>query len=130
MCCPGGDHLVGIHVRRCAGSGLEHVERELLVPIAVRDLEGRQVNGMGDLCIKQPEAGVHFGGNGLDEPQRADEIAGKADPAHGKVLDGTGGLGAVEGGAGDGHFAHAVAFDAGGAHKVLRRIVLKPRRSD
>ena len=37
----GGDHLVRVHVRRGARAGLEDVDRELIVELAVRDPVGR-----------------------------------------------------------------------------------------
>ena len=46
----GGDHLVGVHVRRGARPGLEHVDRELVVPLALGDLVGRGRDRLG-ACV-------------------------------------------------------------------------------
>ena len=67
-----GDHLVRVHVRARAGAGLEDVDRELVVVLAVRD----RVAGGGDplrlVRIEQPELGVRPRRGGLDpaEPAR------------------------------------------------------------
>ena len=60
------DHLVGVHVRRGAGAGLEDVDRELVVQLA----GGDAVGGLGDpgclVGVEQAELAVHARGGGLD----------------------------------------------------------------
>ena len=51
------DHLVGVHVRRRAGSGLEHVDRELGVVLA----GGDRVAGGDDLCGQRGVEEAEFG---------------------------------------------------------------------
>ena len=64
--------LVGVHVRRGPGAGLEDVDRELIVQLARSD----PVAGLGDalrlVVVQQTELCVHPRGGGLDasEPAR------------------------------------------------------------
>ena len=90
------DHLVGVHVRRGAGAGLEDVDRELVVELAGRD----PVAGGGDplrlLRVEQPELGVDARRRGLDPPEpardrRRDRLAGDRE-----VVDRLRGLAAPE----------------------------------
>ena len=61
-----GDHLVGVHVRRRARPGLEHVDGEVVVPGARRHLGGRVVDGRRDVGGEHLQATVHDGRRALD----------------------------------------------------------------
>ena len=50
------DDLVDVHVRRGAGPGLEDVDGELVVVLAVRDLTGRRRDGTGAVARRAPRA--------------------------------------------------------------------------
>ena len=55
----GGDHLVGVHVRRRSGSGLEHVDGELVVVVTMRQPRRQRVAiAAAMLGVEQPEIGV------------------------------------------------------------------------
>ena len=80
-----GDHLVGVHVRRGARAGLEHVDRELRVVLARRDLGARPARsrrgaGLGE----QAQLAVDGGGGALDarEPVH-DRHAARSHPRSG-----------------------------------------------
>jgi hypothetical protein len=48
------DHLVGVHVRRGAGPGLEDVDRELVVVLPARDLVGCGGDALRQRGVEQP----------------------------------------------------------------------------
>ncbi len=90
------DHLVRVHVRRCARAGLEDVDRELVVELARSDPVCRRGDPLSLVAVEQPEVGVHPCRRGLDaaEPARngrRDRLA-----RDGKVLDRLAGLHAPE----------------------------------
>src|ERR671923_885160 len=66
------DDLVGVHVRRRPRTGLEDVDRELVVELA----GGDAVTGLGDalrlVLVEEAELRIHARGRGLDpaEPPR------------------------------------------------------------
>ena len=68
----GRHDLVRVHVRARAGSGLEDVDRELVVELARSDPIPCGRDAIGELAIEQLEVGVRTGGGGLDpsEPAR------------------------------------------------------------
>ena len=91
-----GDDLVGVHVRRGARAGLEDVDRELVVVLAVGDLVGRGGDALGDVAVEQAEPGVGARRRALDAPQpvhdrQPDALAGDLE-----VPDRLGGLSAPE----------------------------------
>ncbi len=67
-----GDHLVRVHVRARARAGLEDVDRELVVVLALGDRIAGGGNPLRLLGIEQPERGVRPSRSGLDpaEPAR------------------------------------------------------------
>src|SRR6516165_2344312 len=73
-----GDYLIGIHVGRGTGAGLENVHYELSVPFAFDDL----LSGLLD-CLRNPprqktQTFVSSRGMLLDHPQCPNENSGKA----------------------------------------------------
>ena len=67
-----GDDLVRVHVRRRARAGLEDVDRELVVELAVGDATPAPEIRSAFSASSRPELGVHARGGGLDpaEPPR------------------------------------------------------------
>ena len=106
--CAVGDHLVGVHVGRGAGAGLEDVDDELVVVPAVGYLGRGLADGVGEVLVEQTEIGVDLGRRELDLADSANEGTWKAKIADGEVLDGPHGLCAVVGIRGDLELAHGV----------------------
>ncbi len=79
-----GDHLVGVHVRRGAGAGLEDVDRELVVQLAAGDAVGGGSDPVGLVAVEQAEVGVHVGGGALDPAEPARDRGGDRPPETGK----------------------------------------------
>ena len=76
---PVGDDLVGVHVRRCPGAALDHVDDEMRMPLAVDDLLAGPDDGVGDVVREQAERPVRPGGGHLDLGQGDDEVGEVAD---------------------------------------------------
>ncbi len=103
----GRDHLVRVHVARRAGAGLEHVDRELVVPVAPGHLGRGVVDRLGQIVGEHPQLGVDHRGAALDRGQRPDQLV--VDP-----LAGDRGVGHLALALGPGRhpdLAHRVAFD-------------------
>ena len=118
---PVGDHLVGVGVGRRARPGLEDVQHEMVVVLAVRDLLGRLDNGVSDRWIEDAEVHIGLGGGQLDQPQRPYELPGKAQVADGEVQNRPHGRRAVKSVGGDFHLTHGIAFDA--SYRSSHRLV-------
>src|SRR5207237_374846 len=82
-----GDDLVGIHVEADAGSGLEDVNHEFLVPLAVGNFSGGGDDGVGTLVVNECEFFVSERGRLLDEAEGADERGMRAHAADRVVFD-------------------------------------------
>ena len=113
-----GQHLVGVHVVRRAGAGLIDVDHELIAELpAEHFVRGRddRVRPSG----RQPiELSVRLGGGALDQDGRADEAAGRGQPADLEILSRARRLHAVVGVGGNVEVAEWIAFDAKGTWKV------------
>jgi len=107
-----GDDLVGVHVGRSAGAGLENIQDELAVPLAINDLLGRLDNGGGQFRFEIAQLLIGQCGVFLNQPQRSDKPARKTQFADGKILDRTGGLRAVISGCGNLHRSHGIGLTA------------------
>jgi hypothetical protein len=68
------DHLVGVHVRLGARSGLPDDERKLVVVHAARDLARRLLDRLAQLGVERALAGIDPGRRLLDEAQRVDDL--------------------------------------------------------
>ena len=66
-----GDDLVGVGVGGGAGAGLEDVEDEVVVEVAVDDLLGGGVDGAAEGGVEEAELDVGIGGGLLDEAEGA-----------------------------------------------------------
>ena len=106
------DHLVRIHVRRRAAPGLEHVEWEVGVQLALHDLLAGLDDCLSDLRIEEAELHVRLGRRHLDQAERIEEAPTEADPADREVFDGPLRLGAPVGLFGDFQFTQEVLLDA------------------
>ena len=82
-------------------------------------LDCRQVDRIRDVRVEQPQAGVHLGGDGLDEAEGADECAGESDAAYREVLDGPLGLRPVERVLRDLYVAEGIFFYPKFGHKAV-----------
>ena len=78
-----GDHLVCVHIGRCAGTGLEDIDNELVVVPAVCDLRCRLTDGVGKVLVEQSEIGVDLGRRELDLADSLNEGTWKAEIAYG-----------------------------------------------
>ncbi len=107
----GGDDLVGVHVGRRAGAGLEHVDREVLIVGARGDLIGGGGDRLGSLGVQHPEPTVDPGRRGLQQTERPDLGALQAPAGDREVLHGSLRLRPVKGVGGNPHLAHRVVFD-------------------
>ena len=108
----GREDLVRVHVGGGTGARLEDVDREVLVPAAVRHLVGRLLHRLGDVLVEDPELGVDLrGGHGLDPGQCLDVGALQALAGDGEVLHGTLRLGPPLGVGGDPYLTHGVVLD-------------------
>ena len=69
-----GDHLVGVHVRGRSRAGLEGIDRELVVVLALGDLVAGTGDALGEVGVQQAQLGVHARGRGLDAPEPVDDL--------------------------------------------------------
>src|SRR5262249_12689383 len=72
------DHLVRVHVRRRARAGLEDVDRELVVELAVGDARSRVRDPLRLVRVEQSELRVDERRGGLDATEPARD--GRGDP--------------------------------------------------
>ncbi len=107
-----GDHLVGVHVGAGARTGLEDVDRKLVVVAAVGDFGGRGDDRVGLLRGQQPEVLVDLRARALQQAQGADLGALQPAARDRKVLDRALGLRAPQRFCGDADLAHGVVLDA------------------
>ena len=107
----GGDHLVGVGVRRSSRASLEDVEYELVVEGAVHHLVCGLANGAADLGIDEAELGGDGRRRPLEQAKGTDEPAAEPLAGDREVVDGTLGRCPVVGIDGNLHLAHRVTFD-------------------
>jgi len=69
-----GNHLVSVHVGRCASSALDDVHHELLVQPAGPDFFRGRNNGIGARCVEQRKFAVALCCRQFDRSERPDEI--------------------------------------------------------
>ncbi len=107
-----GDDLVGVHVGRGPGTGLEDVDDEVRVESAVHDFAGGLFDGVGNVLFKPAELLVDLSGRELDQAQRTNESARKPAIADREVQHGALRLSPVVCGGWDLHRPHGIPFDA------------------
>ena len=91
-----GDHLVGVHVRGGAGAGLEDIDRELVVVLALGDCGARRGDPLGQLGVEEAQLGVGLRRCGLDAAEPADHRHRHPLARDREVVDGLGRLAAPE----------------------------------
>lgn len=111
-----GDDLVGVHVRRGAGSALDDADGELVVEFAGFDLFAGRVDEVRALVIERSDLGVGPGCGLFDAGEGADEVGIDGDGAagDGEVLVRTGRVHSPVRGVGDLEAADRVGLGAGG----------------
>src|SRR5690606_20168568 len=110
--CQVRQHLVHVHVRRGARTGLVHVDRELPVVLAGDDLVGGLGDRVGDVAVESAEVLVRERRRLLDAGERGDLRGLEAHARDREVLHRTLGLSAVQRVHGYTHFTHGVVLDA------------------
>src|SRR5205814_2694783 len=80
-----GDHFVRVRVRTRPGAGLENVEREMIVQLALDYFFGGLHDERRAIGIEQPEIMIRLSGGPFDQPKRANERPAKAIPADWKI---------------------------------------------
>ena len=88
---------LAVHVQAYARPGLENIDHELSIPLAVDDFLGGLDDGIGTLGVHQAEFLVGFRGCSLDHPQGADELRIRMNIGNGEILHRTRCLRAVIG---------------------------------
>jgi hypothetical protein len=106
------DHLVRVHVGRGARAGLEDVDHELVVVLAVGDLAGRLLDRPAHLVVQLAEALVRFRRGELHQPDRPDETPAEAVAADREVQHGALRRRAVQCTRRNFHLPHRIAFAA------------------
>ena len=81
-----GDHLVAVHVQAYARSGLENIDHELIIPLAVDHFLGRLDDGVGTLLIHQAKFLIGLRGGPLHHPQGAYKLGMRAHAGNGEIV--------------------------------------------
>src|SRR5262249_1644413 len=105
------DHLVGIHVRARARTGLKDIDRKLRIVAALSNLTSSLANGSGERGIELTEVLVGHGRGLLDEAESTNEGARHPQTAQSEILYGALGLCAPERIGRNSQLAHTVALD-------------------
>lgn len=106
------DDLVGVHVGRGAGPGLEDVDGEVRVPVPAGHLVGCLLDRLRDVLVEHAQPRVHLRGRSLDPGEGLDVRPFDPLPGDGEVLHGPLGLGPPPGVHRDTDLAHGVVLDA------------------
>ena len=110
------DHLVGVHVRACARTGLEDVDRKVAVQFSFYYL----LRGLNDetaaLLVESLKIPICLRGRPLDESERTNEWTTEPIPAHREIEDCTLGRRAIQRISRHLHSAHGIFFGAGCLH--------------
>src|SRR4030067_1394499 len=87
LVCPGGDHLIGVHIGGCAGTCLKNIQGEMIIELAFHDLMtcgGYRVCNAG---FQKTKLLIDAGAGMFYQTHGADEDSGEHDPAHRELLD-------------------------------------------
>ena len=115
-----GDDLVGVRVGRRARARLVHVDRKLVVQLALDHLLRRRGDGAGPASGQEAELAVGLRGRALDHAEGAEEARGQRLAGDGEVQHRALRRGAVVRVGRDSHLAHGVAFHASpSGHAVI-----------
>ena len=107
-----GDDLVGVHVRRGAGASLKDVDREMFVPVALRDFPRRGDDDPGVFLVEQPELLIHLRRAQLYQAEGADEGTREPQSADWKILHRPLCLRRPQRPGRHAHFPHGIFFDS------------------
>jgi hypothetical protein len=118
-----GDHLVGVHVRLGAGTGLPDGEREIVVELAVDHLARRFGNGHRRVPVQLAEIAIGQRGRLLDDAERADQRQRHRLRADREIHQRAAGLRAPVAVGRHLDFAHRIGF---GSHLVAHANLLCP----
>ena len=113
------DHLVGVHVRRRAAAGLEHIEHELVVVLALGDRLSGSNNRRSELGIEQTQVQVHPRRGLFDQAHGPDKLTRETEIADLKVTRRALSLRPVVSLGGDFHLAHRIVFCPGSGQTNL-----------
>ncbi len=116
-----GNHLIGIHVGRSAGSGLININREMVIELSPVDFLCGLLNESSLFRRDMAEFPVDPGSGPLDQSEGVDDAGLHRFPGDRKIQDGSLGGGPIEGFDRNWHFAHGIALKAGIAHEVRSR---------
>jgi hypothetical protein len=105
------DDLVGVHVRGRAGAGLEHVDRELGVPVAAGHVEGDGRDRGRLVRVEQPALGPYARPEALDQREPADQLPLDRPAGDREVFHRALGLRPPLGLGGHPHLAHRIVLD-------------------
>ena len=112
----GGDDLVGVHVGGGAGAGLEDVNRESIVVLALCNLGGGGDDGVSLLRVQLAGVLVHLSTGSLQEAESANLRIFETTAGDWEVLHGALGLGTPQGVCRNLYLAHGVVFNAVFSH--------------
>jgi hypothetical protein len=107
-----GDHFVGVHVGRRAGSRLKHLDDELIVEASRGDFQRRLFDRLARLFGEQAQRHVRARGRRLDVSERGEKAPREAVAGDGKVGRRASRLSRVVRVGRHFHLAHTVPFDA------------------
>ena len=111
------DDLVGVHVGRGAGTGLEDVDGESIVVLVLTNFLGGGDNRVGLLGVELAGVLVDLCARSLEQAKGADLGSLEAAAGDGEVIHCALGLGAPQRVNRDLYFAHGVVFDAVLSHE-------------
>jgi len=86
------DHLVRIHIAAGAGSSLKHIDGEMRIVLAFRNLERGALDRFRQIRRERFQFGVGVCSTPFDQSERSNEGARHTQPADLKIVDCTLGL--------------------------------------
>jgi hypothetical protein len=105
-------HFVGIHVVRGAGSGLVHIDDELIAQLAFENFVGGRDDRLSDIGGQPAKARIRCSRGLLHEDRRLDELVRRAKATDREIFGGPLRLNAVVRAGGHVVFTQRIAFDA------------------
>ena len=115
------DYFIRVGVGARARTGLENIERKMLVELPFHHLLRRLDDEGGAMRIEQAEIGVSLGSGPFNQAESADKGARKSITADRKIQDRALRGSAIERGCRHGHFAHGILLDSGRSGRHAER---------